>query len=289
LADDAVDRGNLLETASATGGQFLTADAQSTGFSWVDNPNTTIANTDTTYALTAVENNPAITIRLTAGGSGSGDQDITFEDGGGIGWSTSGTVVTPTLTVPNDHITHARYQNIATGSLIYRKTAGTGDPEVNTLATLKTDLGLTGTNSGDQTIATRGSLGLDTDDSPTFAGLTVSGELTATSGTVTLTGQVAINDDFVILNSDATGNALNGVNVGFEVERGNNVNAKLLWREAGGVADGSRWEVTMQDDNGDPYTVPLSVMGTNALKDDVSGSVGAGAFYQASNALYCYL
>jgi hypothetical protein len=41
---------------------------------------------------------------------------------------------------------------MATSSLIYRKTAGTGDFEVNTLATLKTDLGLTGTNSGDQTI-----------------------------------------------------------------------------------------------------------------------------------------
>ena len=49
------------------------------------------------------------------------------------------------------HITLARMANMATASLIYRKTAGTGVPEVQTLATLKTDLGLTGTNSGDQT------------------------------------------------------------------------------------------------------------------------------------------
>ena len=41
--------------------------------------------------------------------------------------------------------------SMATGSLIYRKTAGTGVMEVNSLATLKTDLLLTGTNSGDQT------------------------------------------------------------------------------------------------------------------------------------------
>jgi hypothetical protein len=34
---------------------------------------------------------------------------------------------------------------------LYRKTGGTGDIETQTLATLKTDLGLTGTNSGDQT------------------------------------------------------------------------------------------------------------------------------------------
>jgi len=46
--------------------------------------------------------------------------------------------------------------DMATASLIYRKTAGSGAPEVNTLATLKTDLGLTGTNSGDQTITLTG-------------------------------------------------------------------------------------------------------------------------------------
>ena len=41
--------------------------------------------------------------------------------------------------------------DVATGTLLYRKTAGTGAPEMQTLATLKTDLDLTGTNSGDQT------------------------------------------------------------------------------------------------------------------------------------------
>jgi len=39
--------------------------------------------------------------------------------------------------------------NMATASLIYRKTGSAGVPEVNTLATLKTDLGLSGSNSGD--------------------------------------------------------------------------------------------------------------------------------------------
>lgn len=54
-------------------------------------------------------------------------------------------------TIANDAVTLAKMADMATASLIYRKTAGTGDPEVQTLATLKTDLGLTGTNSGDQT------------------------------------------------------------------------------------------------------------------------------------------
>lgn len=58
--------------------------------------------------------------------------------------------------VNNSAITLAKMANVATGTLFYRKTAGTGAPEVQTLATLKTDLGLTGTNSGDQTITLTG-------------------------------------------------------------------------------------------------------------------------------------
>jgi hypothetical protein len=58
------------------------------------------------------------------------------------------------LTIAAGTVTLANMANMATASLIYRKTAGAGAPEVNTLATLKTDLGLTGTNSGDQTTIT---------------------------------------------------------------------------------------------------------------------------------------
>jgi hypothetical protein len=58
--------------------------------------------------------------------------------------------------IADGNVTLAKMANMATSSLIYRKTAGTGVPEVNTLATLKTDLGLTGTNSGDQTITLTG-------------------------------------------------------------------------------------------------------------------------------------
>ena len=62
------------------------------------------------------------------------------------------------LTIANAAVTLAKMANMATASLIYRKTAGAGAPEVNTLATLKTDLGLTGTNSGDQTITLTGNV-----------------------------------------------------------------------------------------------------------------------------------
>ncbi len=55
------------------------------------------------------------------------------------------------LTIANGAVSLAKQADMATASVVYRKTAGSGAPEVQTLATLKTDLGLTGTNSGDQT------------------------------------------------------------------------------------------------------------------------------------------
>jgi hypothetical protein len=54
--------------------------------------------------------------------------------------------------IPNGLITLPKLADMANASLVYRKTAGSGAPEVNSLATLKTDLGLTGTNSGDQVV-----------------------------------------------------------------------------------------------------------------------------------------
>ena len=46
--------------------------------------------------------------------------------------------------------------DVNTATVFYRKTSGNGAPQVQTLSTLKTDLGLTGTNSGDQTITLTG-------------------------------------------------------------------------------------------------------------------------------------
>ena len=61
-------------------------------------------------------------------------------------------------TIVSGAVTLAKMANMATGSLIYRKTAATGAPEVQTLATLKTDLGLSNTNTGDETATSNGTL-----------------------------------------------------------------------------------------------------------------------------------
>jgi hypothetical protein len=73
------------------------------------------------------------------GGVSDGDKGDITVSGGGTAWA-----------IDAGTVTLAKMANVATGTVFYRKTAGAGAPEVQTLATLKTDLGLTGTNSGDQ-------------------------------------------------------------------------------------------------------------------------------------------
>jgi len=58
------------------------------------------------------------------------------------------------LTIADKAVTLAKMADMETSTVIYRKAASTGAPEVQTLSTLKSDLGLTGTNTGDQTNVT---------------------------------------------------------------------------------------------------------------------------------------
>ena len=67
-----------------------------------------------------------------------------------------GTGTLPIARIADGAVTLAKQADMATASLVYRKTSGSGAPEVQTLATLKTDLGLSGTNTGDQTITLTG-------------------------------------------------------------------------------------------------------------------------------------
>lgn len=84
-------------------------------------------------------------------GTNSGDQTITLS--GAISGSGAGAITT---TLGTNVVGLTNMAQVATGTVFYRKTSLTGNPEVQTLATLKADLGLTGTNSGDQTITLTG-------------------------------------------------------------------------------------------------------------------------------------
>jgi hypothetical protein len=82
-------------------------------------------------------------------GTNSGDQTITLT--GDVTGSGTGAF---TATIGSGVVSLAKLADMATASVYYRKTGGTGSPEVQTLATLKTDLGLSGTNSGDNAVNT---------------------------------------------------------------------------------------------------------------------------------------
>ena len=85
-----------------------------------------------------------------AAGVADGDKGDVTVSGSGAVW-----------TVDAGSISLAKMADMATASLIYRKTAGAGAPEVNSLATLKTDLDLSGTNSGDSASIPAGYLDTD--------------------------------------------------------------------------------------------------------------------------------
>lgn len=87
----------------------------------------------------------------THSGTNTGDQTITLT--GDVTGSGTGSFA---ATIASGAVTLAKMQNRATQTFIGRNTAGTGAPEELSVATAKTMLGLTGTNSGDQTITLTG-------------------------------------------------------------------------------------------------------------------------------------
>jgi len=124
-----------LEFFTAAGSGTVTNIASADGSITVTNPTTT--------ADLAVVKAPKLTTARTIAITG----DLTYTSPSFDGSAN----VTAAGTIANSAVTLAKQADVATATVFYRKTAGTGAPEVQTLATLKTDLGLTGTNSGDQT------------------------------------------------------------------------------------------------------------------------------------------
>ncbi len=143
---------------------------------------------DTTNDILKIGDGTSTWSALPAVGGGGGGGGVTDGDKGDITVSGSGA----TWTIDNGAVTLAKQADMATASVVYRKTAGSGAPEVQSLATLKADLGLTGTNSGDQTITLTGDVtGSGTGSfAATIANDTVTNAKAANMATARIKGRV---------------------------------------------------------------------------------------------------
>ena len=137
-------------TGSGTGSFATTISAGAVSLSKMANVSSSTVFYRKTTGSGAPEVQSLATLKTDLGlsGTNSGDQTITLT--GAVTGSGTGSFAT---TLADDVVSLAKMANVATSTVFYRKTAGTGDPEVQTLATLKTDLGLSGTNSGDQDLS----------------------------------------------------------------------------------------------------------------------------------------
>lgn len=196
-------------TALATGRTLaMTGDVTWTSPTFDGTSNVTAASTLANTTVTpGTYNLSTITVdakgRITSASNGSGGT-ATLADGnyGDVTSSGSGTA----LTVNAGAITLAKQANVATGTVFYRKTAATGAPEVQTLATLKADLGLTGTNSGDSGTVTSVSVTTANGVSGTVATATSTPAITLALGAITPTSVAA--------SGTVTGSNLSGTHAG---------------------------------------------------------------------------
>ncbi|VTT98949.1 Uncharacterized protein OS=Bradyrhizobium sp. YR681 GN=PMI42_04878 PE=4 SV=1 [Gemmataceae bacterium] len=152
-------------------GEVLRRDGDTLGYGAVD-----LANTNAVTGALPIANGgtgattaPGAINALVPDQTGHAGEYLTT-DGTAVSWAaTSGGGITAltgdvtatgpgsaAATIAAGAVTLAKQADVATSTVFYRKTAGTGAPEVQALATLKTDLGLTGTNTGDQTITLTG-------------------------------------------------------------------------------------------------------------------------------------
>lgn len=189
-------------------------------------------------------------------------------------------------TIANSAVTLAKMANMATASLIYRKTAGSGAPEVNTLATLKSDLGLTGTNSGDQTITLTGNV--TGSGTGSFATTIAAGAVTNAmlAGSIDLATKVTGDLPFANLTQGAAltvlANATNATADFAALAAGSD--HQVLRRSGTSLAFGA---VNLASSNAVTGTLPVGNGGTGTATTFTTGSVlfaGASGVYTQDNA-----
>lgn len=123
-------------------------------------------------------------VRLQLVGAATANRVYTLPNVTGTIITTGDTGTVATAMIANNAVDLTKMLDIATASFLGRNTAGTGDPEVLSVATAKTMLGLTGTNSGDVTLAGENYLSIAgqviTANAVNLAGTNITGNLPVT-------------------------------------------------------------------------------------------------------------
>lgn len=132
-----------------------TAGFDLSGITTATNRTVTIANANSTTVIPDAGAANNFLTAISAGGVISKAQPAFTDISGSVTDAQVPNTITIDLatSVPDNAITLAKMADMATASFLGRNTAATGDPEVLSIATAKTMLGLTGTNSGDVTLA----------------------------------------------------------------------------------------------------------------------------------------
>lgn len=150
------------------------------------------------------------------------------------------------------------------------------DNSVDSAEALALFTGGTGVTISTGTISIGQAIG--TSDSVTFAGLTVSGNLTVNGTTTTVnTETINLADNIIVINSNEAGTP--SQNGGIEVERGTSTNVSLLWNETS-----DRWTFT---NDGSTYH-NLLIGGEYLDSTTVTGVINA-SYIQANQTTYSAL
>ncbi len=119
------------------------------------------------------------------------------------------------LNIADGSIALIKLADVASGTVFYRKSAGSGKPEVQTLAQLKSDLGLSGTNSGDQDLSGYVLRTLTINGKPLTSDISLtSSDIGAPSGSGTSTGTNTGDETLESILSKLGLSEISGINTG---------------------------------------------------------------------------